>query len=327
VSLGRECVRGESSYNDDLAGVVADLEKAGLLVESRGAKCVFPEGFTNKDNEPLGVIIQKADGGFLYATTDLAGIRHRCGKLEAKRILYVTDSRQAGHFAQVFSIARAGGFVSEGVSLEHIPFGMMLGKDGKPFKTRSGGTVKLEDLVSEGIKRAGAMVLEKNPDLDAKERENIARVVGVGAMKYADLSQNRTSDYVFTWDKMLSMEGNTAPYMQYAYARIRSIFRKAGTDQGEESGIRLGSDQERALAVKLLQFAEVIHTVERNCMLNMLCTYLYELAGVYMRFYEACPVLKAEAEVRGSRLALCGLTARVIKQGLGLLGIETVEQM
>lgn len=329
VLLTQDDVRGESAYNDDLPNVIADLKSAGLLEESDGASGVFLDEFRNKDDERAFIIVQKSDGGYLYATTDLAAIRHRAGQLAADRILYVTDSRQAQHFAQVFLIAKRAGFAPEQVILEHVPFGMMLGTDGRPFKTRTGGTVKLMDLLKEAQQRAEKLVAEKNPDLDAAARTEIASVVGIGALKYADLAQNRTSDYVFAWDKMLSLEGNTAPYMQYAYARIRSIFRKAADTGANCTGqLKLAEPAERALGVKLLQFSEMVDFVTDSCLPSMLCTYLHELAGAFMSFYESCPVLKADDdETRSSRLALCDLTARVIKQGLELLGIETVEKM
>lgn len=323
-------VRGESSYNDDLPNVIADLKSAGLLEESDGAMGVFLDEFRNTDDERAFVIIRKSDGGYLYATTDLAAIRYRTQTLKADRILYVTDSRQAQHFAQVFTIAKNPDvkFAGDAVSLEHVPFGMMLGIDGRPFKTRTGGTVKLMDLLKEAQEKAEKLVAEKNPDLDESQRHEIASVVGIGALKYADLAQNRTSDYVFAWNKMLSMEGNTAPYMQYAYARIRSIFRKAADTGTNCSGeFRLAEPAERALGVKLLQFSETIELVAENCLPSMLCTYLYELSGAFMSFYESCPVLKADDKTRTSRLTLCDLTARIIKQGLELLGIETIEKM
>ncbi|MBT7171359.1 MAG: arginine--tRNA ligase, partial [Phycisphaerales bacterium] len=284
--------------------------------------------YRNKDDEPLFVIVQKSDGGYLYATTDLAAMRFRTGEINAQRILYVTDSRQGDHFAQVFLIAQRAGFVPEHVSLEHVPFGMMLGDDGKPFKTRAGGTVKLMDLLDEATTRAGDLVTSKNPGITDEARETIAAIVGIGALKYADLSQNRASDYVFAWDKMISLDGNTAPYMQYAYARIRSIFRKAASN-ADLGAIVLGEPQERALGNKLLQFAEAVDAVARSAMPNVLCSYLFELAGAYMSFYESCPVLKDDVapETRASRLALCDLVARTIQTGLGLLGIETLEQM
>ncbi len=332
VLLRAEDVRGESAYNDDLPKVIEGLEKSEGVdyKKSDGAMGVFLDEFRNKEDERAFIIVRKSDGGYLYATTDLAALRYRSSRLAAERIIYVTDSRQAQHFAQVFLIARKAGFVPENISLEHVPFGMMLGTDGKPFKTRAGGTVKLMDLLEEAQSRAEALVREKNSDIQADRVAEIARVVGIGALKYADLSQNRTSDYVFSWEKMLSLEGNTAPYMQYAYARIKSIFRKQ--DSGESADftdvkIQLAEQAERTLAVKLLQFAETVDSVAENCLPNVLCAYLFDLAGAFMGFYENCPVLKSEGDTRASRLALCDLTARVIKQGLALLGIETIEQM
>ncbi|MFP4054337.1 MAG: arginine--tRNA ligase [Phycisphaerae bacterium] len=330
VLLERDDVRGESAYNEDLPQVVTDLRRQGLLTESEGAQCVFLDEFTGKDGEPLPVIVQKTGGGYLYATTDLAAMRYRTKVLGADRILYVTDSRQSLHFQQVFAVARKAGFVDEGVSLEHVGFGMMLGKDGRPFKTREGGTVKLMDLLDEAIRRAEDLVADKNPDLSADDRRQVAETVGIGAVKYADLSQNRTSDYVFSWDKMLSLDGNTAPYMQYAYARVRSIFRKGGHDdtQEEAAALKLTEPAERALGVKLAQLPETVEAIARECQPHLLCGYLFELAGAFMSFYESCPVLKADDEpTRVSRLALCDLTARVIRQGLELLGIDVLEQM
>ncbi|MBS3733540.1 MAG: arginine--tRNA ligase [Phycisphaerae bacterium] len=334
VTLQREHVRGESAYNDDLPRVVADLDAAGLLSESQGAQCVFLDGFTNADGEPLPVIVRKSDGGYLYATTDLGALRYRARHLHADRILYVTDSRQALHFQQVFAVARAAGFVPEHVLLEHVPFGMMLGANRQPFRTRDGGTVKLTDLLDEAVRRARALVDEKNPNLDAPARDAVAEAVGIGAVKYADLCQNRTSDYVFAWDKLLSLEGNTAPYLQYAYARVRSIFRKGGgpeqiaaDDEHRAAEIVLSEQAERTLAVTLVRLPETLETVARESMPNLLCAYLYGLAGAFMAFYETCPVLKADAAVRASRLGLCDLTARTLATGLDLLGIETLERM
>ncbi len=331
VSLADADVRGESAYNDDLARVVADLDAAGMLTESRGARCVFLDEFTGKDGEPLPVIVQKTGGGFLYATTDLAALRYRAKDLGADRVLYVVDARQSLHFQQVFAVARKAGFVGEDCSLEHVPFGTMLGPDGKPFKTREGGAVKLMDLLAEAERRAYRLVTDKSPDLPEDRRNEIARAVGVGAVKYADLSQNRTSDYVFDWDRMLSLEGNTAPYMQYAYARVRSIFRKArdaGLTVADDAPIALGHPAERTLALKLARYPETVAAVARECQPNLLCTYLYDLAGAYMGFYESCPVLKAgDDAVAASRLALCRLTAETVRAGLGLLGIETIERM
>jgi arginyl-tRNA synthetase len=355
VLLTDDDIRGESVYNDDLPSVVADLREAGLLTESRGAQCVFLDEFKGKDGNPLPLIVQKSDEGYLYATTDLAAIRYRCGTgpekpdwAPADRILYVVDARQSLHFGQVFAVARKAGFAPDNVSLEHVSFGTMMGPDGRPFKTREGETVKLMDLLDEAERRAYELVVNKEQELPPEQRRNldedqlrhIGRVVGIGAVKYADLSQNRTSDYVFSWDKMLALDGNTAPYMQYAYARIRSIFRKGGLGEQSgrtESGLRQGSPSggslavsepaERALAVKLLQFPETVEAVADECLPNILCSYLYDLAGAFMGFYENCPVLQSQEPVRGSRLRLCDLAARTIKTGLGLLGIGVIEQM
>ena len=327
VSLTDEDLRPESAYNDDLPLVVEALRAAGLLTESRGARCVFLDEFTNKDGDPLPVIVQKSDGGFLYATTDLAAVRHRAETLAADRILYVTDSRQALHFKQIFAVARAAGFVGEQVSLEHLPFGTVMGDDSKPFKTRTGGTVKLMDLLAEAERRAADLVAEKNPDLPEDQRREIARAVGIGAVKYADLAHNRASDYVFSWEKMLALDGNTAPYMQYAYARIRSIFRKAGAEADSAAAVTLDEPAEQALAVKLLQLPETLEAVAAEGLPSLLCGYLFDLAGAFMSFYETCPVLKAAAPLRASRLRLCDLTARTVRQGLALLGIDTLEQM
>ena len=333
VALTRDNVRGESAYNGDLPNVVTDLQAANLLDESNGATGVFLDEFKNKNDEKAFIIVRKSDGGYLYATTDLAAIRYRTKTLQASRVLYVTDSRQAQHFAQVFLIAKKAGFAPEAMSLEHVPFGMMLGTDGKPFKTRTGGTVKLMDLIDEAVSRADALVAAKNPDLSDDARNEIARVVGIGALKYADLSQNRASDYVFAWDKMISLEGNTAPYMQYAYARVRSIFRKAAATLDASdmptgtTPIVLEQPAERALAVKLLQFVETLDSAAQTSLPNQLCSYLYELGGTFMSFYESCPVLKSEGPTRASRLRLCDLTARMIQAGLAMLGIKTIEKM
>ncbi len=347
VGLRREHIRGESSYNDMLPGVVEDLRKAGLLTESQGAQCVFLPDFTGKDGEPLPLIVQKSDEGYLYATTDLAAIRYRVSTLHANRVLYSTDAGQSLHFRMVFAVARAAGFAPPEVSLEHVAFGVMLAEGGGKFRTRTGGTIKLMALLDEAVQRAYALVNEKNADDVAKDRaeplsegqkRDIANAVGIGAMKYADLSQNRTSDYVFSFDKMLSLDGNTAPYMQYAYARIQSIFRKGG-DQGSVPGdhrlefairnsqFAIQDPPERALALRLVQFPETIAAVAADCMPNVLCAYLYDLAGAFTTFYENCPVLKSQEPTRSNRLALCELTARTIKTGLGLLGIQTIEQM
>jgi arginyl-tRNA synthetase len=331
VLLVETDVYGESEFNDDLPNVIEDLRSAGILKESQGAQCVFLDEFRGKgeDDADVPLIVQKSDGGYLYATTDLAGIRYRRGQLGADRILYVTDSRQGMHFTQIFGVARLAGFAKGELMLEHAPFGMMLGTDRRPFMTRSGDTIKLTDLLTEAEQRAFELVTEKNPDIDEDRRREIARIVGIGAVKYADLSQNRSSDYVFSWDKMLSMDGNTAPYMQYAYARVKSIFRKGGLDESQAAGeIVLTEPAETNLAVKLVQFPETVQAVAVECLPNLLCSYLFELAGAYMTFYEACPVLKAEdPTARTSRLMLCLLTARTIKTGLDKLGIDTLEQM
>ncbi|MGY8822526.1 MAG: arginine--tRNA ligase [Candidatus Latescibacterota bacterium] len=328
VTLAREDVRAESAYNDDLVTVVDDLRAKGLLRESEGAQCVFLDEFKNKDGEITPVIIQKSDGGYLYATTDLSAVRYRANEVGAERVLYIVDARQALHLRQVFAVSQAAGYAPDSCSLEHHPFGTMLGNDGKPFKTRTGGTVKLMDLLREAEDRALALVGEKNPDLDESERREIARVVGIGSVKYADLSLSRTTDYIFNWEKMLSFEGNTAPYLQYSYARVKSIFRRAELDEDTISGtISVGEKAERALGVKLVQFGEIVEGVSRECYPNILCNYLYELAELYMKFYEICPVLRADEPVRSSRLLLCKLTAKVIARGLGLLGIGTVERM
>ncbi len=331
VTLNDSHVMGESAYNDDLAPLVKELQDKGMAVESEGAQVVFLPELADKDGNPSPVIIQKQGGGFLYATTDLAALRHRAGTLGAARIMYFIDARQSLHMQQVFTIARKAGFVGAEVSLEHLAFGTMMGSDGKPFKTRSGGTVKLAELLEEAVERAGKVEQsEKNADLSATELAEIARKVGIGAVKYADLSKTRTNDYVFSWESMLSFEGNTAPYMQYAYTRVQSIFRKAGVaPESLKCAIHIGSEQEKTLAIKLLQFSEVLDQVAREALPHLLCTYLYEIASLYMTFYEACPILKdgIAPELRDSRLRLCHLVARTIKQGLELLGIEVMERM
>ena len=328
VSLKPEDVQGESAYNDDLPRVVEDLRDKGLLVESNGAQCVFLEEFKNKDGQITPVIVQKSDGGYLYATSDLAAVRYRAGALAADRILYIVDARQSLHLQQVFAVARAAGYAPATTALEHHEFGAILGADNRPFKTRVGGTVKLMDVLEEGVARAFAQVSEKNPNMDEAERRQIARVIGIGSIKYMELSFNRTSDYVFDWDRMLALDGNTAPYMLYSYARIKSMFRRAGVDEDALSGaIIIGEKAENALAIKLLQFPEVVAAVARQCYPHMLCNYLYELADAFMKFYEQCPVLRADEPVRTSRLLLALLTARIVRQGLDLLGIETLERM
>ena len=332
IKLTRADLKAESFYNDKLEGIVQDLAKASLLTESDGAQCVFLDQFKGKEGEPLPVIIQKTGGGYLYATTDLAAVQYRSKILQADRSLYVVDARQSLHFQQVFAVAEAAGFSSSKISLEHIAYGTMMGSDGKPFKTRSGDTIKLAELLDEAVRRAHALVVEKNPELGADTQKIVAEKVGIGAVKYADLSKNRTSDYIFDWSAMLSFEGNTAPYLLYAYARIRSILRKhaeqAADDASEIVSISEIEDAaERTLLLKNLQLAEITQAVAEECFPNQLCTYLYELAGVFMRFYENCPILQAAPVTRDSRLALAALTSNTLHQGLELLGIETLEQM
>ena len=324
-------VRGESAYNDDLSVVVADLESLGLITISDGAACVFLDGYKKKDGSPLPVIVRKSDGGFLYATTDLAALRYRVRTLNADRVIYVTDARQKLHFQQVFEIAHLAGFAQPATQLEHVPFGSMLDRSGKPFKTREGGTVKLADLLDEATQRALVPVTAKNPDLPDDSAARIATVVGLGAVKYTDLSQNPTSDYIFDLDKMLALDGNTAPYLQYAYVRIQSIFRKGQIDPDQlrstSADIVLEHKAELALAKHILRLPEVIYQAQAAHKPNLLCTYLYQLAGEFTGFYENCPVLNSESPTRDSRLLLCDLTARTLKLGLNLLGIDTISQM
>ncbi|BAS34704.1 arginine--tRNA ligase [Klebsiella sp. G-Nf4] len=330
VTLTRDDVMGESLYNPMLPGIVADLKAKGLAVESEGATVVFLDEYKNKEGEPMGVIIQKKDGGYLYTTTDIACAKYRYETLHADRVLYYIDSRQHQHLMQAWTIVRKAGYVPDAVPLEHHMFGMMLGKDGKPFKTRAGGTVKLADLLDEALERARRLVAEKNPDMSADELENLAKVVGIGAVKYADLSKNRTTDYVFDWDNMLAFEGNTAPYMQYAYTRVLSVFRKAGIDENamNDAPVVIAEDREAQLAARLLQFEETLSVVAREGTPHVMCAYLYDLAGLFSGFYEHCPILSAESEeIRNSRLKLALLTAKTLKLGLDTLGIETVERM
>jgi arginyl-tRNA synthetase len=333
-TLRPEHERGENAYADVLGDVVDEMKKKGLAVESDGAACIFAEGFKNKEGQPLPFMIQKSDGAFLYATTDLAALRYRAKDLGAQRIVYVTDARQKLHFEMLFAVARMAGWAS-GVDLEHIMFGMVLGEDGKPFKTRSGESVKLADLLDEAVTRARAVVDEKNPELSDEQKAHIANAVGVGAIKYADYSNNLASDYVFSFDRMLALEGNTAPYMQYAYARVKSIERKAASKDvdiaSELAGIsRLELDEptEMELAKHLLRYGQVIASAAAEYRPNYLTAYLYDLASKFSAFYYACPVLQADAAKRPTRLLLCDLSARTIRHGLAeLLGIEVVEQM
>ncbi|MDU4437683.1 arginine--tRNA ligase [Morococcus cerebrosus] len=415
LKLRPEDVAGESKYNDDLQPVVDDLVQKGLAVEDDGAKVVFLDEFKNKEGEPAAFIVQKQGGGFLYASTDLACLRYRIGRLKADRLLYVVDHRQALHFEQLFTTSRKAGYLPEDAKAEFIGFGTMMGKDGKPFKTRSGDTVKLVDLLTEAVERATALVKEKNPrnemedwadlanyvlqdvidfeetkkeiaefevefnqngDSDiqyssqledselAKIKENllqakksaestiisddgtirsrrspeyhsetarkdiakIARAVGIGAVKYADLSKNRTSDYVFDWDAMLSFEGNTAPYLQYAYTRVQSVLRKAGEWDATAPTV-LTEPLEKQLAAELLKFEDVLQSVADTAYPHYLAAYLYQTATLFSRFYEACPILKSEGATRNSRLQLAKLTGDTLKQGLDLLGIDVLDVM
>lgn len=391
LKLRPEDVAGESKYNDDLQPVVDDLVQKGLAVEDDGAKVVFLDEFKNKEGEPAAFIVQKQGGGFLYASTDLACLRYRIGSLNADRLLYVVDHRQALHFEQLFTTSRKAGYLPENVKAEFIGFGTMMGKDGKPFKTRSGDTVKLVDLLDEAVNRAEQVVKEKNPkwqltteledglkkissltnsdnlknklkynlenkkleitlendvvyhlpidkidkivsgaeeytDTALSDAEKIARVVGIGAVKYADLSKNRTSDYVFDWDAMLSFEGNTAPYLQYAYTRVQSVFRKAGEWDATAPTV-LTEPLEKQLAAELLKFEDVLQSVADTAYPHYLAAYLYQIATLFSRFYEACPILKSEGATRNSRLQLAKLTGDTLKQGLDLLGIDVLDVM
>jgi len=329
ITLGRKDIKAESSYNEALPKVVEELTQLKLLVESDGAKCVFLEEFIGKDGKPLPALVQKSDGGYPYMASDLAAVRYRTRELKADQALYFVDARQKLHLSQLFAVSRKAGYLTEQQDFQHCPFGVILKKDGKPFKTRDGADVKLKDVIEEAVSRAKELVNSKNPDLDEATRVRVAEVVGIGAIKYAELSKNRTTDYIFDWDTMLSFEGNTAPYLQYAYTRIRSIFRRADIESAslKNNQISLNQPLELELGVKLLQFHETLEAVAEDFQANILCNYLFELAGIFMGFYEACPILRAEPEVRDSRLLLADITANTLKHGLGLLGIEVVEQM
>ncbi|PSO50887.1 MAG: arginine--tRNA ligase [Cyanobacteria bacterium SW_9_44_58] len=325
--------RGESFYNPFLRETVQELEEKGLVEEDQGAKCVFLEGFTNKSGEPLPLIVQKSDGGYNYATTDLAAIRYRIRQDGAQRIIYVTDAGQANHFAQVFQVAERAGWVPEEVELVHVPFGLVQGEDGKKLKTRSGDTVRLQDLLDEAIARSRQDLERRLAEEGRSESEKFiqknARVVGISAVKYADLSRNRTSNYVFSYDKMLTLQGNTAPYLLYAYVRVQGISRKGGIDLNTlgNQTISLEDNSEFVLAKHILQLSDVIKEVEQELLPNRLCQYLFELSQTFNQFYDRCPVLQAQEPKRTSRLMLADLTARTLKLGLSLLGIEVLERM
>ena len=329
--------RGESFYNPHLEAVVGDLAASGLLVVDDGARCVFLEGVQGKDGGPLPLIVQKSDGGFNYATTDLAAIRYRFAAPPegdgARRLIYVTDAGQASHFAGVFQVARRAGWIPEGARLEHVPFGLVQGEDGRKLKTRSGDTVRLRDLLDEAVERAEADLRSRLAQEGRQEEEafihHVATTVGLGAVKYADLSQNRTTSYQFSFDRMLALQGNTAPYLLYALVRIAGIARRGGDLEGaaDSDTLQFPEPQDLALARQLLQFDGVIAEVEEELLPNRLCSYLFELSQVFNRFYDQVPVLKAEPTLRSSRLALCRLSADTLKLGLGLLGIDTLERM
>jgi len=334
--------RGESFYNPLLAAVVADLEASGLLVTDDGAECVFLEGVSGKDGKPLPLIVRKSDGGFNYATTDLAAIRYRFAAAPegdaARRVIYVTDAGQASHFAGVFQVARRAGWIPADGRLEHVPFGLVQGEDGKKLKTRAGDTVRLRDLLDEAVERAEADLRRRLQEEDRSEDEafiqHVATTVGLAAVKYADLSQNRITNYQFSFDRMLALQGNTAPYLLYAAVRIAGIARKGGDLEGAAGGasataaaLQFSEPQEWALLRELLKFDAVVAEVEEELLPNRLCAYLFELSQVFNRFYDQVPVLRAEEPARGSRLALCRLCADTLKLGLGLLGIPTLERM
>ena len=333
ISLTMNDVRAESSYNDQLDDVIDELTQRGLISKSDGALCVFLDEFRTKQDKPLPVIVRKSDGGYLYSTTDLAAVRHRSRKLHADRVIYSVDARQILHFKQIFAVAEKAGFSDGHTSFEHQPFGAILGADGRPFKTREGEAVKLSDVLDEAEERALALISGKNRDLSESEKARIAAVVGIGAVKYAELSKNRTSDYVFDWDQMLSFDGNTAPYLQYAYTRIKSVFRRGEFDpeslENETSlnAVALDDPAERALALALTRLPEVVEQVAVDGFPHHLCAYLFDLAGAFMRFYEACPILNQPDLIRNSRLILSRQTAQTLKLGLELLGIDTVERM
>jgi arginyl-tRNA synthetase len=325
VLLTAEDFVGESAYNDQLADVVETLDKAGLLTESDGATCVFPTGFSNRDGDPLPLIVRKSDGGFGYDATDLATIRHRIQELHGTRLMYVVGMPQRLHFQMVYETAREVGWLTSDVRVEHIGFGLILGADGKVLRSREGVAIRLTDLLDEAVSRAAAVIAEKDPDLSEADRAALARTVGVGAVKYADLSLERMNDYVFDYDRMLSLDGNSAPYLQFAHARIRSILRKAG--DRKTGPVQLTEPAERKLALELLAFPDILAEVAESVQLHKLTGYLFGLATVFTGFYEKCPVLRTQGNIRDSRLTLCELTARTLTVGLGLLGIGAPDRM
>jgi arginyl-tRNA synthetase len=331
VSLRNDDVAGESSYNAALADVCAELEQKGFASINDGALCAFPPGFTNRDNEPLPLIVRKQDGGYGYAATDLAALRYRTQTLHATRILYCVGSPQAQHLAMVFAVAAQAGWLAPPARAEHVAFGSILGADKKMFKTRAGDTVRLTDLLDEAVERADAELAKREPDRNAAERRTLAAQIGIGAIKYADLANDRIKDYVFDWDRMLAAEGRTGPYLQYAHARIQSIFRKgaeAGIARKPDAAIGVAEAAERKLALELLDFGTAVVEAGETLRPHRLAGYLYDLATAFTAFFESCPVLKAPDDAtRASRLALCELTARVLARGLHLLGIAAPERM
>ena len=329
VRLQHADLRGESTYNHLLASVVERLQAANLLQRNDDAEVVFPAGFTNRENQPLPLIIRKKDGGYNYATSDLACVIDRVENIGASLLVYVVGAPQAQHLSMVESVAQSAGWLHSPARMVHVAFGSVLGSDRKMLRSRSGEAVKLVELLDEAVQRADASIREKNPELDAEVRERVARQIGIGSVKYADLANDRVKDYVFDWERMLSFDGNTAPYLQYAHARICSIFRRAGESRTSVRGVVpiVEHPAERALALALLRFDSAVHDALDRFSPHRLCTYLYDLASTYTTFYEHCPVLKADGELRASRLALCDLTARVLERGLGMLGIGAPEQM
>lgn len=323
-------IRGESFYNDKLPGVIDRLKQDGKLETSQGAGVVFVDGFSDKDGNPLPMIVQKSDGGYLYATTDLAAIQYRVDELQASRIVYVTDARQAQHFAMAFKAAQGAGWLEQ-ASLEHVPFGTVMGEDGKPFKTRDGDVVRLVDLIDEAESRAIAVCKDKNPELAGDEAEHVGNVVGLGSLKYADLSSDRVKDYKFSWERMLALDGNTAPYLINAYVRVHGIFRKGEIDFAlfTADHVQVEEPAEKVLVLKLMQFGSTVDSVADSLEPHRMCNYLYELASAFHKFFESCPVLRSDVsdDVRQGRLALCKLVALTLERGLGLLGIGVVERM
>ena len=330
VLLTDDDLAGESKYNSLLPEVVQRLSRLGMLVESDGAEVVFPDGFSNRDGDPLPLIIRKGDGGYNYATTDLACVIDRVENIGADVSLYVVGAPQAQHLQMIESVSRSAGWLSADSDMVHVAFGSVLGSDRKMLKSRSGDAAKLASLLEEAVDRASRAITEKNPDMADAQREEVARMIGVGAVKYSDLSSDRVKDYVFDWDRMLSFEGNTAPYLQYAHARICSIFRRAGVERSVVRNVvpTLDALQERALALRLLQFDAAVRDALDKYSPHRLCTYLYDLASEFTTFYEHCPVLRAESDqLRDSRLFLCDATARIMDAGLAVLGIRAPEMM